>query len=211
MTDDGGRLSLRLAEAFQAWGWSVVLLRFPPSVVPATPGRTLPGGVSAVTFDTLEPEAFHRQLETLAQQHDPVGAFIHLHPRWGAPDELYGDPARSLLKAVFMTATHLGPALKEAATEGRSLFAAVTRMDGASGLAEDADFDPLGGGFSGLVKTLRLEWSSVFCRAMDIDPTYAVDRAAEVVLDELQDPNRRLVEVGWRAEERVMLEALEED
>jgi hypothetical protein len=125
--------------------------------------------------------------------------------------DLYDTRARALLKAVFLAAIQLASPLTEAGKEGRSLFATVTRMDGALGLTGEADFDPVAGGFSGLLKTLRLEWPTVFCRAIDVDPTYDVDCAVSVVLDELQDPNRRLIEVGWRADERVTLEALEED
>jgi hypothetical protein len=46
---------------------------------------------------------------------------------------------------------------------------------------------------------------------LDLDPAYDADRAAAVVLSELQDPNRRLVDVGWRGERRVTLGALLEE
>ncbi len=211
MTDDGGSLSLRLAEALVTWGWSVVVLRFPTALVPAASDRTTPDGVGLATLGSLEPGPLEAQLEMLAQREGPVGAFIHVHPRLSPASDLYNDRTRSLIRAVFLTASYLGPALTEAARNGRSLFATVTRMDGALGLAGDVDFDPAIGGFSGLVKTLHLEWPGVFCRALDLDPTYEIERAANVVLAELRDPNRRLVEVGWQAGRRMTLEALEED
>lgn len=215
VTDDGSSLSPKLAATLQSWGWSVTLLRFPASLVPVSPERVEPEGLSVVTFDGLEPEAFERQIEALSQRQDPVGAWIYVHPSMpsmtDAPGALDDDRTPALLRSVFLAAAHLGPALTEAATEGRSLFATVTRMDGALGMGGSEDFDPRCGGFSGLVKTLQQEWPGVFCRALDLDPAYDADRAAAVVLSELQDPNRRLVDVGWRGERRVTLGALLEE
>jgi hypothetical protein len=199
-----------LAEAFLAWGWSVVVLRFPASLVPTPVDRALPEGVSVATLDALEPEALRARFDSLTQQYGPVGAFVHVHPRSSVASDEEDGWMRSMIKAVFLTASHLGPALTEAAADGRSLFATVTRMDGALGLGGDPDFDPIAGGFSGMVKTLHLEWPGVFCRAIDLDPAYDGDRAVSTVLAELQDPNRRLVDVGWRAGRRATLEAVEE-
>lgn len=210
VTDDGGPLSLRLADALRTWGWSVVVLRYPDALIPGSYDRPIPDGVAVATLDSLEPDVLNAHYGTLVQQYGSVGAFIHLHPRFSAADTLYDGRTRSLIKAVFLMASYLGPALTEAATDGRSLFTTVTRMDGAWGLVGDGDVDPALGGFSGLIKTLHLEWPGVFCRAIDLDPTYETGRALSAVLAELQDPNRRLVEVGWRAGQRVMLEAFEE-
>ena len=46
---------------------------------------------------------------------------------------------------------------------------------------------------------------AVFSRAVDLAPTYAAERAARAVLDELADPDERLVEVGYGAHGRVTL------
>ena len=211
MTDDGGPLSLQLAEALQAWGWPVVLLRYSPPSMPSHSDRLVPEGVSVATFDSLVPDSFSRQFKAFMQQYPPVGGFVDVRPQIVTRDVLCKDRSWTHLRATFLAAIHLGAVLRDAATEGRALFATVTRMDGALGLAGGGDFAPLDGGYSGLVKTLHTEWPDVFCRAIDLDPTCETDRAAEWILRELQDPNRRLVEVGWRAGRRVTLEALEED
>ncbi len=188
----------------------MVVLRFPASLVPTPVDRAVPEGVSVTTLDALEPEVLRARFESLTQQYGPVGAFVHVHPRSSVASGDDGGRTRSMIKAVFLAASHLGPALTEASADGRSLFATVTRMDGTLGLGSEPDFDPIAGGFSGLVKTLHLEWSGVFCRAIDLDPAYDGNRAVKTVVAELQDPNRRLVDVGWQDGRRVTLDALEE-
>ena len=80
----------------------------------------------------------------------------------------------------------------------------MSRLDGMLGTG-DGEFDPAGGGLYGLVKTIRQEWPGVFCRAVDLALTYDSESAARAVLDELADPDERLVEVGYGAHGRVTL------
>ena len=73
----------------------------------------------------------------------------------------------------------------------------VVRLDGEFGLGNSIDFDPVSGGLFGLVKSLNLEWESVFCRAVDLDPEIEPGQAALDLMAELQDPNRLVVETGY--------------
>jgi hypothetical protein len=95
--------------------------------------------------------------------------------------------------------------LNKAARLGRSAFMSVVRLDGAFGLGERSDFDPTSGGLFGLVKSLNLEWEAVFCRALDLDPEMNADAAASLIVAELRDPNRRIVEVGYGSNGRTTL------
>jgi hypothetical protein len=61
------------------------------------------------------------------------------------------------------------------------------------------------GGFSGLTKTLRLEWNNVFCRALDIHPDIDAQIAVKIINDELHDPNLLLTEVGYTPDGRYTL------
>ena len=85
---------------------------------------------------------------------------------------------------------------------GRSAFLTVTRLDGEFGLRPDSSFDPVAGGLSGLVKSLNLEWEAVFCRALDLNPALAPAEAARLILAEMDDPDRLLVEVGYPGPDR---------
>mgnify|MGYP006303193577 CR=1 FL=1 len=86
-------------------------------------------------------------------------------------------------------------------------FMTVTRLDGVLGLGGGSAFGVAAGGLSGLSKTLRLEWPNVACRAVDIDPDIDTEEAVDVIVSELCDPDRSIVEVGYDGEGRVTPEA----
>ena len=104
-------------------------------------------------------------------------------------------------------AKHLKSTLAEAARDGRACFVTVTRMDGVLGLGSTSNYAAVDGGFSGLVKTLSLEWPDVHCRAVDVSPDLDADQTVQAIIAELHDPNRLLVEVGYGEYGRVTLEA----
>ncbi len=139
------------------------------------------------TFDESEIE---RQIGRFVK----VNAFVHV-------DE--GD-AETRLKQLFFVAKHLKGKLIEAANETRPAFVTVTRMDGSLGL-DEADFNPIHGGLFGLTKTLRLEWPTVYCRAVDLHPAISGADVASYVLAELFDPNKLISEVGYGNYGRVTL------
>jgi hypothetical protein len=78
-------------------------------------------------------------------------------------------------------------------------------MDGQFGLNGNSSNNPVPGGFSGLTKTLRLEWNNVFCRALDIHPDIDAQIAVKIINDELHDPNLLLTEVGYTPDGRYTL------
>ncbi len=120
-------------------------------------------------------------------------------------DALFAAEDEARLKQAFLWAGHLKSPLTEAAQHGWAAWLTVTRLDGALGLHGGGS--PVAGGLFGLTKTLALEWPEVFCRAVDLAPELPLDRAASLILAELHDPNRRLIEVGWSEAGRVTLEA----
>ncbi|MDP3501667.1 MAG: PfaD family polyunsaturated fatty acid/polyketide biosynthesis protein [Myxococcales bacterium] len=67
-----------------------------------------------------------------------------------------------------------------------SFVVAVSRRDGAFGFGRSTvESHPLSGALTGLVKTLALEWPEVKCRALDVSSLWAVDDAAQAIVDEL--------------------------
>nr|WP_269781569.1 type I polyketide synthase [Nocardia bovistercoris] len=103
--------------------------------------------------------------------------------------------AQRRLTEVILTAGRSIPRLLGAA--GRAGFVTVTRLDGELGYRGGADpVSALLGGAGGAVKTLSAEQPSLFCRAVDIDPSVTGDRFAALLLDELTDSARDTIEVG---------------
>ncbi len=206
LTDDGSDATPALARALAGLDWKVVVLNFPPDIVHKS--SPLPLGVSRVALSNMSEEELQRKLAEITQSQGPVAAFIHLHPASTA--ELNGsihfpEADRAIVRQVFLAAKHLKEPLNQAARNGRSIFMTVARLDGAFGLGENILFNPLSGGLFGLVKTLNLEWEPVFCRALDISPQLDAGQLAEVVVAELHDPNRLVVEVAYNLDGRSTL------
>ncbi|MEW6079764.1 MAG: SDR family NAD(P)-dependent oxidoreductase [Thermodesulfobacteriota bacterium] len=109
---------------------------------------------------------------------------------WSAADEAY-------VKDVFALAAKAGPALVKNSEGGKdTVFAAITRLDGAMGFGDKADFNPLQGALAGLVKTAAIEWPTVACRAVDADPGWTdTDAVAAAVTAEILNQTGP-VEVG---------------
>jgi hypothetical protein len=151
--------------------------------------------------------ALQKQLAEIASQFGPIGAFIHLNPGHSAPqsDELFSAVEKQIIKHIFLIAKHLKEPLTKAAGTGAAAFLVVAHLDGKFGLGGDDDYSPVSGGLFGLVKTVNLEWSSVFCRGIDISPRLGSERTRAIVAAELFDPNRRLVEVAYSPSGRVTL------
>ena len=143
ITDDGSGASAKLAAILSRRGWPVVLMSFPPSVVAASTPSELPAEVARVALTSTSEAHLGEQLAAVAKAHGPVGAFIHVHPHTDEHARLvyFDDRDRALVKAVFLMAKHLQPALTAAAAQvsheqGRAAFLTVTRMDGALGLSD---------------------------------------------------------------------------
>ena len=74
----------------------------------------------------------------------------------------------------------------------RPAFMTVSRLDGKLGLGKRSNTSIMGGGLTGLVKSLNLEWSPVFCRAVDIQPELNNEVIATHVFEEMHDANLSL-------------------
>ncbi|UGT61114.1 type I polyketide synthase [Nocardia asteroides] len=104
-----------------------------------------------------------------------------------------------LLTDTILTAGRITPTMS--AEHGRAAVATLIRLDGGLGF-RTAD-DPVRarlGGVGGILKTLAAERPDLFCRALDIDPAATPERCADLVLTELDDAARDIVEVGVAAD-----------
>lgn len=206
VTDDGTRLTAEVLGRFAERGWPVVVLRFPSTILGGA--QLLPAGTHLVQLADMSEAELQAGLAEAARLAGPVAVFVHLHAACGecqGEGLTFTDSSRQVLQSVFFMAKYLKETLNKAAHLGRAAFLSVVRLDGEFGLGEQGDFDPTSGGLFGLVKSLNLEWEAVFCRALDLAPDLEPARAAGLVLSELQDPNRRIVEVGYSANGRATL------
>ncbi len=206
VTDDGTELTAEVLQRLEGRGWPVVVLRFPQEVV--AQAQPLPTGTRLVQMTDMSDTQLQAGLAEVARLGGPVAVFVHLH---SACHECQGDgitftsSGRQVLQSVFMMAKYLKETLNKAAQQGRAAFLTVVRLDGEFGLGERSDYDPTSGGLFGLVKSLNLEWEAVFCRALDLAPDLETRQMADLVLAELQDPNRRIVEIAHSANGRATL------
>ena len=176
----------------------------------------LPAGAHVWLVDDGSPLAAH--VETLLKakrlsvqrggvEHKFTGA------RAGKPNALLvlapaaGCDERFLQRALQLM-QQASPALRKAGASGESaaLLVTVSRLDGRFGFGAMSErADPVSGGLAGLVKTARLEWPDVQCKAIDIDPVSmdTADAARQIVEEMLLAGP---VEVGLSAAARYSLE-----
>jgi acyl transferase domain-containing protein len=206
ITDDGSPMTSNLVRLLTGKGWRVVVLSFPHS---AEVKQTLfPVGVDHFVLNDWSENDLKKQLTMIMDGYGPIAAFIHLHPFNQANQNHkihYPEAEKNMLRHIFFMAKHLKQPLNEAASKERGFFYTVARLDGAFGLEQKVNFNAMGAGLFGLTKSLNFEWESVFCRAIDLSPTFDDEQAASCIVAELHDPNRYVREVGYGSQGRVTL------
>lgn len=206
ITDDGSSTVFHLAHSLRQKDWQVVVLSFPPSLLPE--GGSLPTEVHRVVLEDFSEAHLQQQLETISATYGLIGTFIHLHPRFPVTqtqDICYHQTDKSVLQQVFLMAKYLKSSLNEAAHSGRSSFITAARLDGAFGLSDQSQFSVIPAGLFGLTKSLNQEWSKVFCRAIDLSPALSAEVSAQRILAELHDPNLTITEVAYGSQGRTTL------
>lgn len=196
VTDDGTTTTTEVVAALNTLGCRVVVLSFPTTVV--TERAPLAKGTPRIALENMDDGHLRDQLATCSEA--PVAGLIHLHPAFlidKNTDLFTHENEKAIIKHVFFMTKHLQAPLNEPKQSGRNFLLTLTRLDGRLGLGDEANFSPLGGGLAGLVKSLKHEWSQVFCRALDLSPQLDSTTIARRLVDELQDPDLLLSEVGW--------------
>jgi len=206
ITDDGTEKSRLLAESYLKLGLKVGMIHF--SMVESQNKNNMPKEIHHFHFNAPNEDEIQSKMEEIIIENEKISVFIHMNP----PSNGHGkgiieipEKYAAVLKSVFLIARHLKKPLTEAGKNSRSAFLTVSQMDGQFGLNGNSSNDPLAGGFSGLAKTLRLEWNNVFCRALDIHPDIDPQTAVKMINDELHDPNLSLTEVGYTPDGRYTL------
>ncbi|MCG8335271.1 MAG: SDR family NAD(P)-dependent oxidoreductase [Proteobacteria bacterium] len=185
----------------------MVVLEFPAAIVTQS-GR--PDNLDKVVLSDTKEETLIQVLSDIKKRHGSIGGFVHLHPVNDKPsgiDSVFKHSEKEILKTVFFLAKHLKNELVEASQSGRSCFLSLTRMNGKLGFADPSAYSVIAGGLSGLIKTVRIEWGSVFCRSLDFEPKASHQFIMNSLKDELVDPDLRLTEIAYSTSGRSTLSA----
>ena len=202
LTNEGGSLSKELLDALEAKGRKVVLLLLP--------NQEKTQAKHQFKLSDYNDIAVKNAIESIEQQFGTVSDFIHLHPHFEFKNGQFAQhfkQERAIVKTVFLLAKYLQKSLNTLGEQGRSSFMTITRIDGQLGMGKRHNTSVVGGGLNGLTKCLNLEWSSVYCRAVDIQPELPSKRMAEHIVAALYDPNRSIIETAISEEGRFTLAA----
>lgn len=202
ITNDGSELTAQVLQALEQKGNKVVVLNLHQVNNPIAN--------NGVSLSSNTDEAIQTAIQTVQNQYGQIGTFIHLHPHFEFQNGNFTQHfavERDLVKAVFLIAKHIQSNLNELGKTNRANFLTITRLDGKSGLGKRGNTSIIGGGLNGLVKCLNLEWSQVYCRAVDIQPELGTSTIANHILNELHDPNRSVTETAISEDGRAMLAA----
>ncbi|HVY71255.1 MAG TPA: SDR family NAD(P)-dependent oxidoreductase, partial [Verrucomicrobiae bacterium] len=209
VTDDGRGLAITIAKALVAEGAVVSLLRFPSLIEYAKTPPPLP----VIEFRATDENTLRSNLEPVMAR-DGLAGFVHVHPAGQLPRNARGcfNPRDyELGHAVFFLAKHLSAPLGKWAAGGAAYFAVATRLDGQLGIGRKERFPVIPAGLHGLVKSLRMEWPGVICKAIDLSPALDDKTASLKFLQELANPNHAEVEVGIDAKSRWVSVTVKDD
>lgn len=120
--------------------------------------------------------------------------------------ELFSASDYQCVAGVYWLARRLQRSLSGAS---QNYFFIVSQGDGQLGCVTPEPLSVISSALSGLVKSLNIEWKSVFCRYLDIASSYSPSEVAAMVVQELQDTMQEMAEVGCLANgQRITLKAI---
>lgn len=192
VTNDGSALTPRVIAALQQKGHQVVALNLS--------GIDHPVMDRAFTLPDNSDQSVENTMQEIREKHGQIGSVIHLHPHFefqGAQFAQHFAIEKEIVKALFFIAKHVQKDLNELGIEQRTSFLTCTRMDGQLGQGKRGNTSVVAGGITGLVKCLNLEWSPVYCRAIDIQPELSLDEISNQLLAEYHDADLSIVEVAY--------------
>lgn len=203
LTNDGSALTQTVCESLVAKGKRVVILNL-AGIPPVLSHNN-------ITLSSNSNDAIETAIKQVKTQYGAIGTFLHLHPHLTFDKHQFAqhfDLERDLIKGVFLIAKHIQTDLNTLGQQQRANFVTLTRLDGRLGLGKRHNTSVVGGGLSGLIKCLNLEWPAVFCRAIDAQPEWSNEQLAQALLQELHDPNRAITEVALSDKGRTTLIAI---
>jgi NAD(P)-dependent dehydrogenase (short-subunit alcohol dehydrogenase family) len=201
ITDEGSDLTLAVKAKLESEGHTVIAIQFDAF-------KKNTSIKNAISISEINDQNIKAAIDTILVKNE-IGAFIYLHPHFtfsGHNFTQHFETERALLKATFLLAKYLQAPLNTASKTQRTAFMTVSRLDGKFGMDKRSDISIIAGGLSGLTKCINLEWSPVFCRALDVKPELAAKEIADNVFLELHDADVRYVDVALNENGRMTYE-----
>ncbi len=197
VTNDGSPLTEHFISKLKSSGVQVIVINLPNIANPIK--------ANAFTLADSQEKSIQELFVGIRNQGSKIGSFVHLHPKFtfsGGKFYEHFNTEREILKTVFLMAKFIKEDLNVLGETSHTRFLTVSQMDGQLGKGTTGKVSVVGGGLTGLVKCLNLEWSPVFCRAVDIDPSIFARKAADHIYDEYHDANRDIIEVAYDTTQR---------
>jgi NAD(P)-dependent dehydrogenase (short-subunit alcohol dehydrogenase family) len=201
ITDEGSDLTLAVKAKLESEGHTVIVIQFDAF-------KKNTSIKNAISISEINDQNIKAAIDTILVKNE-IGAFIYLHPHFtfsGHNFTQHFETERALLKATFLLAKQLQAPLNTTSKTQRTAFMTVSRLDGKFGMDKRSDISIIAGGLSGLTKCMNLEWSPVFCRAIDAKPELAAKEIADSVFLELHDADVRYVDVALNENGRMTYE-----
>ncbi|MEN0003971.1 MAG: SDR family NAD(P)-dependent oxidoreductase [Bacteroidota bacterium] len=192
LTNDGSDLTPQLISALRKKGNQVVTLNLPRVDHLISD--------NAITLPDSSDQSVGKAIQTIHETYGKIGSFIHLHPHFEfqAPQfTQHFEAEKDMVKALFFIAKHIQKDLNELGEKQRSCFLSCTRLDGQLGQGKRGNTSVVGGGITGLVKCLNLEWPPVFCRALDLQAELPSAQIVDQLIAEFHDADVSTVEVAY--------------
>jgi NAD(P)-dependent dehydrogenase (short-subunit alcohol dehydrogenase family) len=174
-------------------------LNFPNTLIP----KTLDNLAAAISFELadLSEIAIQEALKKIKQRLGTIDSAIYLVPQIPVSNsELFkNNLSEQILKHLFFLSKHLQPEVTKNRFKDneRHSFTIVTHMDGQLGIGGFQWYDAVQGGYYGLLKTINVEWESVYSRIIDLAPSLTIEDQSDNIANELFDSNISLLEVGY--------------
>ncbi len=200
ITDDENGVAAGVAETLNRNGERALLLRHSYGPMLSTEG--------VFTTDLTDAAAVQAVVESIRQNHGPVGAVIHLLPLQNGKSlfttslDEWRAHVRQDVRSLYLLARAAESDLKQTGEKGGALFAVVTGRGGDFGLSRSPALSPTQQAAADFVKTLALEFGGVLCKVVDIDPSDPVAILRQKLIDELTSRDETL-QVGLPGDRRL--------
>jgi len=203
VTNDGSELTTQVISTLKEKGNKVAVLNLN--------GINNPITENAINLTDSSDQSVATAIQTVQSNYGKIGGFVHLHPHFEFQKPNFTqhfEAERAVLKTLFFIAKHVQKDLNELGENQRANFITCTRMDGKLGQGKRGNTSVVGGGITGLVKCLNLEWSPVFCRAVDIQPELSTVQMTNQLMAEYHDADVSIVEVAYSEDGRKTTDAI---
>lgn len=179
------------------------MLAFPHNIINYSKKQT-GKALARIILKNCGEQHLKKTLAEIQKKQGSITGFIYIHPLYQPKvtsiKDLFEKKENILNRFVLLIAKHLHTSVMQTSSIFR--FLTVTRMDGELGLNEKRPFSIFGSGLAGLTKSLSREWSNTFCRFLDISPEISVKDSVSLILQELNDPQRNIMEIGYDARQQ---------